>query len=84
MDGRRDLFERIRYRVYNRFAEGKSVFRYKRLIPVSGESGFTPTIKTRSLLGRLDTYDRPHAMVVRIQIHAGSPSTLRIVSCSER
>ena len=41
VDGRRDLFERIRYRVYNRFAEGKSVFRYKRLIPVSGESGFT-------------------------------------------
>jgi hypothetical protein len=77
VDRARDLFEWIRYRVDNRFAERKSVFRYKRLIPMFGEPSLTPPIKRILFLAAIDPNDRPHAMIVWIQIHAGSPKDVK-------
>src|SRR5215510_13632960 len=77
VDGGRDLFEGIRYRVDNRFTERKSVFRHKRLIPMSSQPGFSPTIKSILFSAAIDAYDRPHAMIVRIQIHARSPEHVK-------
>jgi hypothetical protein len=68
MDGRRDPFQRICERVYDRFAERKSVFGSERLISMFHQSAFTSTIKRVLFLPSVDAYDGPHSMVVRIQI----------------
>ena len=80
MNGRGDLLERIRDRMDDKLTQRGNVFSIESLGSNFAQSAVTPAIKGIFFPASVNSDNRPHPMVMGIQIYARSHKTLRIVS----